>query len=79
MTRDELRAMRSTLDAVREAAERPGAVWGWALRAETAGQRVAFELWGDDADVLADLLAHAEAVLDLDRLLLNTLGARPES
>ena len=79
MTREEMGTMRDTLDAVREAAARPGAVWGWSLRAETERQKVVFELWGDDADMLATLLHEAEAVLDLDAILLQTLGPRPRS
>lgn len=79
MGRDEMGRMRQTLDAVCEAAERPGAVWDWALRAATSGQQVVFELWGDDTAVLADLLGQAEAVLELDDLLLRTLGPRPAS
>ncbi len=79
MERDEMNRMRATLTAVLEEADRPGVIWGWALRAETAGQHVVFELWGDDTQVLEGLLRQAEAVLDLDALLLGTLGPRPAS
>ncbi|MEM6327280.1 MAG: hypothetical protein AAF791_09200 [Bacteroidota bacterium] len=77
MTREEMDRMRGTLSAVRGTMEEPGAVWGWSLRAETARKTVTFDLWGDDAEVLSSLLHHAASVLELDALLLATLGPRP--
>ncbi len=69
----QLRQMRRTLAAVRE----EDVPWGWALRAETARESAVFRLVGDDARELAGLLDAAVAVLDLDALLLDTLGPRP--
>lgn len=73
----QLRRMRRTLAAVCAEAERLAAPWGWALRTETQRQAVVFHLVGDDADALGDLLDAAVAALDLDALLLDTLGPRP--
>jgi len=70
----QLRQMRRTLAAVRSQEDAP---WGWALRAETARESTVFRLVGDDAAELAGLLDAAVAVLDLDALLLDTLGPRP--
>lgn len=77
LTPGELRKMRATLQAAQDEADRRRPVGGWALRAETLGQTAYFHLYGDDVDALADLLAQAEAVLDLDALFLDTLGPRP--
>ncbi|MEM0961939.1 MAG: hypothetical protein AAGK21_05270 [Bacteroidota bacterium] len=79
MQRKDLARMRETIDAVCDAAGRPGAVWGWALRTETAGQRVVFELWGDDAEMLSTLLAQAETMLDLDTMLVDAIGPRHDA
>lgn len=74
---DDLRRMRATVGAVCAEAERPGAVWGWALRAATARQEAVFALTGDGAHALGALLDAAVAALDLDALLLDALGPRP--
>lgn len=73
----DLRRMRATVSGVRAQTGRSGACWGWALRAQTHRQSAVFELHGDDAHALGDLLDAAVAVLDLDALLLNALGPRP--
>lgn len=71
----QLRQMTRTVAAARSQSDAsPG---GWALRAETARQKAVFRLVGDDADALGDLLDQAVAVLDLDALLLDSLGPRP--
>lgn len=75
LTPGQLRQMQRTLVAVRAGGGTP---WGWALRAETARETAVFRLPGvDDADALGELLDAAVAVLDLDALLLGTLGPRP--
>ena len=79
MTADELARMRTTVEGIRDAASQPGAIWGWSLRTQTRGATVVFELWDDDADVLSEILEQALILLDLDALLLDTLGPRPEA
>lgn len=79
MSAEELADMGRTLDGIRAEAERPGAVWGWSIRARTRRQPepVVIQLWDDDAEVLSNLILHAQMVLDLDALLLDTVGPRP--
>lgn len=74
LTGGQLRQMRRTLAAVRAEESAP---WGWALRADTSRESAVFRLVGDDAEALGDLLDTAVSVLDLDALLLDTLGPRP--
>lgn len=75
---DQLRRMGATVQAVRAEAGRPGRAWGWALRAETQRESAVFTLRsGGDALALGDLLDAAVAVLDLDALLVGSLGPRP--
>ena len=77
LTPSHLRRMRAAVHAVCDESERRRSPWGWALRARTDRESAVFSLSADDADALADLLDAAVAVLDLDALLLDTLGPRP--
>lgn len=74
---DQLRALCATVREVQGEAGRPGACWGWRLRARTAREDVAFHLDADDAAELADLLGAAVAALDLDALLADVLQTDP--
>ncbi len=73
----ELRAMLRTVRAICAAADRPGACWGWALRAHTAREHVTFRLSADDAFELHALLDEAAATLALDALLVEAFQTEP--
>ncbi|MEO0558361.1 MAG: hypothetical protein AAF170_09275 [Bacteroidota bacterium] len=79
LTADELARMRTTVEGIRDAAAQPGAIWGWSLRTQIRGTAVVFELWDDDADLLSGVLEQALTLLNLDTLILDTLGPRPEA
>lgn len=75
---EQLRQMLAAVREVSDAAGRPGACWGWALRTRTPHEDVTFWLTPDSAAELAGLLEAASAVLHLDAMLADVLEGEPQ-